>query len=71
MASASAPEIWNKSLLYLFSHGTISFEEILAHFCLPGHVDVAVGAVAVAADPLQVVGTHWHLQEEEKSVSFP
>lgn len=46
---------------YLFSHGTIAFEEILAHFCLPGHVDMAVGAVAVAADPLQEVGAHWHL----------
>lgn len=30
---------------------------------------MAVGAIAVAADPLQVVGTHRHLQEEEKSVS--
>lgn len=48
-------------LLALFSHRTISFEEILAHFCLPGHVDMAVGAIAVAADPLQVVGTHRHL----------
>lgn len=49
---------------YLFSHRAIAFEKILAHFCLPGHIDVAVGAVAVVADPLQEVGAHWHLKEE-------
>lgn len=56
---------------YLFSHGAIAFEEILAHFSLPGDVDVAVGAVAVAADPLQEVGAHRHLQgrEDDKPVS--
>lgn len=54
------PESW--SPLYLFSHWAVAFEEILAHFCLPGHVDVAVRAVAVAADPLQEVGAHRHLQ---------
>lgn len=48
-------------LLALFSHGAIAFEEILAHFCFSGHIDVAVRAVAVAADPLQEVGAHRHL----------
>lgn len=52
------------AFFYLFSHRAIAFEKILAHFCLPGHVDVAVGAVAVVADPLQEVGAHWHLKEE-------
>lgn len=54
-----------RSPLYLFSHGAIAFEEILAYFCLPGHVDVAVGTVVVVADPLQEVGAHRHLQRQK------
>lgn len=63
-ADAFLGKVWANQcvlLLALFSHRAITFEEILAHFCFPGHVDMAVGAVAVVADPLQEVGAHWHL----------
>ena len=48
-------------LLALCTQWAIAFEEVTAHFSLAGHIHVAVGTVAVAADPLQKVGTHRHL----------
>lgn len=48
-------------LLALRTQWAIAFEEVTADFGLAGHVHVAVGAVAVAADPLQKVGAHRHL----------
>lgn len=46
---------------HLGAQRAVAFEEVGADLRLPGHVDVAVGAVAVAADPLQEVGAHGHL----------
>lgn len=48
-------------LLALCTQWAIAFEEVTAHFSLAGHIHVAVGTVAVAADPLQKVGAHRHL----------
>ena len=44
-----------------FLHFAIAFEEVTAHFSLAGLIHVAVGTVAVAADPLQNAETHRHL----------
>ena len=48
-------------LLALCTQWAVAFEEVTAGFSLAGHVHMAVGAVAVAADPLQKVGAHRHL----------
>lgn len=48
-------------LLALCTQRAIAFKEVAADFSLAGHIHVAVGAVAVAADPLQEVGAHRHL----------
>lgn len=47
---------------YLLALGTVAFDEVVAHLGLVRHVDVAVGAVVVVADPPQEVGAHGHLQ---------
>ena len=51
-------------LLALCTQWAVAFEEVTADFSLAGHVHMAVGAVAVAADPLQKVGAHRHLRWE-------
>lgn len=48
-------------LLALCAQWAVTFEEVAADFSLAGHIHVAVGAVAVTADPLQEVGAHGHL----------
>lgn len=47
---------------HLGAQRAVAFEEVAADLSLPGHVHVAVGAAAVAADPLQEVGAHGHLR---------
>lgn len=47
---------------HLCTQWAVAFEEVSADLCSAGHVDVAVGTVAVAADPLQEVGAHGHLR---------
>jgi hypothetical protein len=49
---------------HLCTQWAVAFEEVTADFSLAGHVHMAVGAVAVAADPLQKVGAHRHLRWE-------
>lgn len=53
-------------LLALCTQRAVAFKEVAADFSLAGHVHVAVGAVAVAADPLQEVGAHRHLWGGER-----
>lgn len=52
---------------YLLSQRAVALEEVWAHFCFPGHVDMAVGTIVVAADPFQEVQTHGHLKEKVKN----
>lgn len=47
---------------HLCAQWAVAFEKVRADLCLPGHVDMAVGTVAVAANPLQEVGAHGHLR---------
>lgn len=49
---------------YLLSFRTVAFHKVLTHFGFSGHVDVAVGTVAVVTDSLQEVGTHRHLESQ-------
>lgn len=46
---------------HLRAQGAVAFEEVGADLRLAGHVDVAVGTVAVTANPFQEVGAHGHL----------
>lgn len=56
---------------HLRTQWAIAFEEVTADFGLAGHIHVAVGAIAVAADPLQKVGAHRHLWGEGKRSEHP
>lgn len=47
---------------YLGTQRTVAFEEVGADLRLAGHVHMAVGAAAVAADALQEVGADGHLR---------
>ena len=52
---------------HLRAQRAVAFEEVGADLCPAGHVDVAVGTVAVAADSFQEVGAHGHLGGQEGS----
>ena len=47
---------------YLGTQRAVAFQEVGADLRLSGHVHMAVGAAAVAADALQEVGADRHLQ---------
>lgn len=53
--------------LYLLSLRTVAFDKVLTHFSFAGHVDMAVGTVAVVTDSLQEKGTDRHLKRDRSS----